>query len=386
MDIKIPDNVKSIMSYLEDSGFEVFAVGGCVRDFLLGKIPNDWDMCTNATPDEMITVLKDKYTVIPTGLKHGTVTVILDNEPYEITTYRTENGYLDNRHPDKVEFVSDIKDDLKRRDFTVNAMAYNQKNGLIDLYSGKDDLVNKIIRCVGNPAERFNEDALRILRAVRFSAKLSFDIEENTSNEILNLKDTLNSVSKERIFAELKGILSAEKPYMVIEKYKPVFELILCDDIVVENILDKLPANVWLRLSALLYKCDYKKVLTTLKADNKTKKAVSEIIENKDISLPKDKISSKKYLNKFGYNKDILIFSKILNNIFDEEYYKCISLIDSIVSNNECFCLGQLKISGTDLVKYGYKGKEIKEKLEELLWLVIEEKAENEKDELIKHT
>ncbi len=385
MNIKIPEKVKSIMSYLEDFGFEVFAVGGCVRDSLLGNTPNDWDLCTNATPDEMLNVLRKKYTVITTGIKHGTVTVVIDKEPYEITTYRTENGYLDGRHPDKVEFVSDIAEDLKRRDFTVNAMAYNQGCGLVDLYGGREDLDKRIIRCVGDPWERFKEDALRILRAIRFSAKLSFDIDKNTSKEIFNLKDNLSYVSKERIFDELKGILLSYAPYSVILKYKSVFEDILDNEIIVDKILDKLPTDINLRLSALLYNCDYRRVLNSLKADNKTKKAVSDIIENMNINMPKDKVLAKRYLNKFGFNKDILLFSKMINGINHKEYNECLALMDEIISKDECYSLSQLKISGEDLVEKGYKGKEIKEKLNELLCLVIDERVKNEKEELIKN-
>ena len=383
MDVIIPDKVKSIMNYLEDSGFEVFVVGGCVRDIILGNIPNDWDMCTNGKPEEIIDALHDKFKVIPTGLKHGTVTVVSEKNSYEITTYRKENGYSDGRHPDSVEFVPDIYEDLKRRDFTVNAMAYNEKVGLIDLFGGREDLNKRIIRSVGNPKERFLEDALRILRGIRFAGKLSFDIEEKTAEEIHNLKETLKNVSKERIFDELRGILVSNNP--PLKEFEAVFKEVLAEDIIIDSVFEKLPQSFDLKLSAILRECDYKKVLNDLKCDTRTKTAVSKIIENKSIKLPKDKKAAKLFLKDFGENKDILLFSKVLNNIREREYNDCVSLMNDIALKGECYSLKQLKLTGNDLIERGYKGKEIKDKLNEILMLVIDEKINNERDELLKN-
>ena len=178
--IKIPSYCQKLIDSLNNCGFEGFLVGGCVRDALLGEKPNDYDITTNATPDEMLKVFKD-YTVIKTGLKHGTLTVVVEGKNIEVTTFRVDGEYSDNRRPDSVEFTKNIEDDLSRRDFTVNAMAYNDQNGFVDVFGGMKDLENKIIKCVGNPDKRFLEDGLRILRAIRFASVLDFEIEEETA-------------------------------------------------------------------------------------------------------------------------------------------------------------------------------------------------------------
>ena len=186
--INIPDYCRRIMAVLNKNGFEAFLVGGCVRDNLMGIIPHDYDITTNATPDEMLKIFGD-FKVIETGLKHGTITVVIDENNVEITTYRIDGEYDDNRHPKEVSFTRNLKDDLKRRDFTVNAMAYNDEQGLVDLFGGKDDLDNKVIRCVGEPDKRFKEDGLRILRAIRFASVLKFSIAEETAKSIHKNKE-----------------------------------------------------------------------------------------------------------------------------------------------------------------------------------------------------
>lgn len=204
MNITIPSNVKYIIDEFYKNNYEAFMVGGCIRDALLCKTPKDYDIATSAKP-EITEKLFEK--TIPTGIKHGTVTVLIDNEPYEVTTYRTEGEYKDNRRPDEVYFVSDIKEDLSRRDFTINAFAYNSREGLKDFFGGLDDLTNRLIRSVGDANKRFNEDALRMLRAIRFSTQLNFDIEENTLNAIKDNKDLIKNISAERIRDELCKIL-----------------------------------------------------------------------------------------------------------------------------------------------------------------------------------
>jgi len=194
---------------LDENGFEAFAVGGCVRDSILNKVPGDWDMTTSALPENIISIF-DK--TIPTGMKHGTITIIIDKESFEVTTYRIDGDYKDNRRPDQVEFVTSIKEDLSRRDFTINAMAYNHKEGLIDFFNGKEDLQSRIIRCVGDANTRFKEDALRMLRAIRFSAQLEFSIEEETFKAIANNSHLIKAISQERIREELTKILLSEKP------------------------------------------------------------------------------------------------------------------------------------------------------------------------------
>lgn len=199
--LKLPEDVKYIINVLNKNNFEAYVVGGCVRDSILKRSINDWDITTNAKPDEVVKLF-DK--TIKTGIQHGTVTVVLNNENYEVTTYRLDGNYVDGRHPEEIHFVSSLKEDLARRDFTINALAYNEESGLQDYYRGVEDLQNKIIRAVGDPLKRFDEDALRMLRAIRFSAQLDFEIEENTFNAIKELSYSINRISIERIREEFK--------------------------------------------------------------------------------------------------------------------------------------------------------------------------------------
>ena len=209
MQIAIP--VLQVLSTLTNAGFEAFVVGGCVRDSLMGRTPHDWDVTTNASPDDMIRIFQH-FSVIPTGLAHGTVTVIADGLPVEVTTYRVDGDYTDHRHPNEVHFTTSLQEDLARRDFTVNAMAYHPEHGLVDLFGGMEDINRKIIRCVGDPVERFTEDALRMLRAVRFSAQLGFTVEENTKAALARMSGNLEHVSAERIQTELVKLLVSDHP------------------------------------------------------------------------------------------------------------------------------------------------------------------------------
>ncbi|MGN1123601.1 MAG: CCA tRNA nucleotidyltransferase, partial [Eubacterium sp.] len=207
----VSEKSKKLISIIENSGYEAYEVGGCVRDRLMNREFDDIDITTSATPDEIEKILKKsniKY--IETGLKHGTVTALLNDSSFEITTYRTDGGYADSRHPDSVSFVTDIKEDLSRRDFTINAMAYNEAVGLVDLYGGRDDINNKIIRTVGDADKRFNEDALRIMRALRFASVLGFAIEESTEKAAFKNKELLKNISYERLFAELSKLLMGD--------------------------------------------------------------------------------------------------------------------------------------------------------------------------------
>ena len=209
VNINIPQNVKLIIDTLEDAGYEAFAVGGCVRDALMGRVPNDWDITTSATPMQVKELFRR---TIDTGIKHGTVTIMLGKEGYEVTTYRIDGDYMDGRHPDKVIFTNNLIEDLKRRDFTINAMAYNERVGIVDAFDGINDLENKIIRCVGEATERFTEDALRILRALRFSAQLDFNINEATAVAVKELGKNLSLISKERIQTELDKLITSNCP------------------------------------------------------------------------------------------------------------------------------------------------------------------------------
>ena len=215
--LKIPPKISIVISVLESRGHQAYIVGGCVRDMLLGKTPNDFDVTTSANPDEVMEIFEK---TVPTGIKHGTVTVIIEDEPVEVTTFREEFGYSDNRRPDNVAFVKSLDKDLMRRDFTVNAMAYSERDGLKDYYCGKEDLHKKILRAVGVPEERFREDALRILRLFRFASQLEFEIEENTLSSAIKMQKGLENISRERIFSELYKTACGKNP----EALKPLIE------------------------------------------------------------------------------------------------------------------------------------------------------------------
>ena len=209
--IEVPSDVNRILELLYFYGYDAYIVGGCVRDSILNRTPNDWDICTNCSPEKMLDIFSS-FKVIPTGLKHGTVTVVINNENYEVTTYRIDGEYIDGRHPESVVFTNELKEDLRRRDFTINAMAYNDKVGLVDYYGGIQDISNKIIKCVGKPLERFSEDYLRMLRAIRFSTQLGYALDINTHKAIEQLSKNINSVSSERIREELNKILMSDVP------------------------------------------------------------------------------------------------------------------------------------------------------------------------------
>ncbi|MBO7095684.1 MAG: CCA tRNA nucleotidyltransferase [Lachnospiraceae bacterium] len=217
MEIRIPKDAKSIIDKLTGAGYEAYIVGGCVRDCLLGLVPDDWDITTNALPEQVKELFRR---TIDTGIEHGTVTVMIGDEGYEVTTYRTDGAYSDGRHPDKVTFVPSLEEDLKRRDFTINAMAYNDSEGLVDLFGGRDDIEKKIIRCVGCADERFSEDALRMMRAVRFAAKLGYGIDDEALASIKKLAPTLSRVSAERITTELTKLLVSDHPEMIETLYE----------------------------------------------------------------------------------------------------------------------------------------------------------------------
>ena len=217
MRIQIPSHVEYIIGKLNQNGYEAFAVGGCVRDTLLGRTPGDWDITTSARPEQVKALFRR---TIDTGIQHGTVTVMLERTGYEVTTYRIDGEYEDGRHPRQVEFTSDLLEDLKRRDFTINAMAYSHETGIVDAFGGMEDLEKRVIRCVGEPMERFEEDALRILRAIRFSAQLDFSIEEKTREAITRIAPNLAKVSRERVQMELTKLLCSDHPEQICQVYE----------------------------------------------------------------------------------------------------------------------------------------------------------------------
>ena len=433
--MKLTDGVKQIIEKLNNSGYEAYAVGGAVRDSYLGNAQTDVDVTTSATPDEMYNVFSG-FKIYPTGLKHGTLTINSLGEMIEVTTFRCEEGYSDNRRPDKVTFVKSLTEDLKRRDFTVNAMAYSDKTGLIDLFDGVGDIERKVIRAVGNPEERFNEDALRILRALRFASKLNFKIESETEKAIFKTKDLLKKVSKERIYSELIKILMGDGVERVLLKYKEVIFTIIPklkdgDEFdqknkyhvydVYTHIVKSIAGakkNKNARLALLLHdigKPDCftigedgvghfyghqkrssilaEEILKDLKVDNFTIKRVVDLVYLHDTRTELCRADVKRFLNKYGFDFLVdLCEVKIGDAIAHNQLYigKRITSIEEllktakdIIDKKECYTLKDLKINGSDLKKLGYKGEKIGEKLNRILNDVIENKLENDRELLL---
>ena len=365
--MKISPAAALVMQKLQAAGFEARAVGGCVRDMLMGLPPHDWDLCTNAGPEEMKACFAGWKTV-ETGLKHGTLTVVCDGEPVEVTSYRAETAYSDHRHPDEVRFVRRIEDDLSRRDFTINAMAWDGKTGLIDLFDGQGDLQRKLIRCVGAADERFEEDALRILRALRFAARLGFAVEENTARAIHGKKELLKNISAERIYAELKGIVMGPSAAEILEEYNDVLQIVLPGMLPFGA---EAPADLEIRL-ALLLKNTGAEALKDLRCDNATLKAVRELLEAPAAGTA---VELRKLAARYGKERARQI---VWMQGGDR------ALLEQTLESSPCLSLKELAVTGEDLLEAGLpKGPELGEKLQELLELVLEEKLPNEKEALL---
>jgi len=405
MKILMPENVENIIKELNDHGHEAYAVGGCIRDSVLGRAPEDWDITTSAEPKEVKAIF---HRTIDTGLQHGTVTVLLGKMGYEVTTYRVDGVYEDGRHPTEVTFTKTLREDLKRRDFTINAMAYNEKQGLVDIFGGKRDLEDRVIQCVGIACERFTEDALRILRAVRFSAQLGFSIEEETLKAIVEHAANLQQVSAERIQIELVKLLISPHP----EKFQVIYEtgitkIILpeYDKFISENnthlageILQALSVSEpekYLRIAILLAKMDnVKTILDRLKFDNQTKKIVMSISKyfNYPLEVDKEGYGVRKAVKEIGKELFVLLikvkeaYFKAKNERGELEKLKEISLLyDNILAKHQCVSLKELNLSGNDLIEMGMKsGAYIGEILNILLDKVILQPSYNEKEILKK--
>ena len=375
----ILEQVRLALDILTKNGYFAYVVGGCVRDSLLfytsdnyilqdkaARPPKDWDVTTSALPEQILDCFHD-YRVIETGLKYGTITVIIDKLPIEITTYRIDGDYTDNRHPSGVSFTDNLKDDLSRRDFTMNAIAYNIE--VIDYFGGTDDIRNKIIRTVGDPDKRFSEDALRILRGIRFAAQLNFKIEENTKNSIIKNKDLIKNISDERINAELTKLILGKNFYNALSEYKEVIPF----SYELSETLKNSEEDLILRLSILLWDTENpRSVLKGLKFDNYTIDNVIKITENKNTKIIMEKQELKKLLNKLS--EPILRYLLKIKNQSE-------AILDEIIENGECYLLKDLKIDGNDIRDSGITaGKKIGEILNEVLMLVIEEKLENNKE------
>lgn len=400
--IKIPPQVEWILKKLRDSGYEAFAVGGCVRDTILNRTPGDWDITTSAKPMEVKAVFGK---TVDTGLQHGTVTVIRDHVGYEITTYRIDGEYEDGRHPREVAFTSDLKEDLRRRDFTINAMAYSPETGLVDIFGGLEDLENRTIRCVGNAIERFTEDALRIMRAVRFASQLDFAIEEETYRALSGIAPNLAHVSKERIQVELTKTLLSGRPQgvMIMEDtgmspymtagFPAIFSKAGESGIKLEERLKRsafLPREKSLRYAVFLGHLGEKgacTILKELKLDNDTIRRVKTLVRFMEEALPGDGPSLRRMMSQM---EDSLFDSLLLmrKTVFPdqmEDVRKTEARCRRVRERGDCIRLKDLAVTGNDLIAAGMKpGKEMGERLRYLFELVLTEPALNDRESLLK--
>ena len=435
MKISLPKDVEYIINTLQRAGYEAYAVGGCVRDTILNREPDDWDITTSAKPME----IKKLFPVtIDTGIQHGTVTVLRNHVGYEVTTYRIDGEYADNRHPKEVIFTASLKEDLLRRDFTINAMAYNHEDGIIDEYGGLNDISDGIIRCVGNPYDRFSEDALRIMRAVRFSAQLGYRIEEETSKAIVKLAPNLSTISAERINTELTKLLISPNPDYLRDACRlgitrvvlPEFDKCMeCEQVnphhcysVGEHTLHSLkivPDDKVLRYTMLFH--DFGKpdtqsvgedgrmhfyghpavsermasdIMHRLKFDNDTMNAVKLLCKNHDLEITEDNKHVRRAMNKLGTdNFGKLLMVKRADCMAQSDYKReeklasldnLTSIYNEIVNAGECVCMKDLAVCGRDLIDLGIKpGPAMGAILDELLNKVIDDPALNDREVLL---
>lgn len=380
----LPSNVEYVLSKLKENGYQAYVVGGAVRDFLMGKTPHDYDLTSDALPSQISDVFKDFYQE-HSGEKHGTIRVIVDHKPIEITTFRCDEGYTDYRRPDNVEFVKDVYIDSKRRDFSINAFYYSEGH-IYDFHEGLEDLNNKVIKTIGNPSTRFHEDALRILRAIRFSAKLGYKIESKTKTALLDCKEELNLIAKERILIELKEISSTSNFFRNIKEYFPIFKLIIpCLDKIGNSIDDiynfdtKSYGDYIASLSALFslreINNDFMPWRLFIKMDNESINAIKTLIKLKDInfnnSFDDDYINGLILLSK---PVDINVFKNYLINLYNLKRFKnddidsILNRVDILSEGNTPYSLKDLEIDGNDLLKLGIeKNQYFKEILNEVL-------------------
>ncbi len=380
----LPSSVEYVLSKLKENGYQAYVVGGAVRDFLMGKTPHDYDLTSDALPSQISDVFKDFYQE-HSGEKHGTIRVIIDHKPIEITTFRCDEGYTDYRRPDNVEFVKDVYIDSKRRDFSINAFYYSEGH-IYDFHEGLEDLNNKVIKTIGNPSARFHEDALRILRAIRFSAKLGYEIESKTKTALLDCKEELNLIAKERILIELKEISSTSNFFIDIKEYFPIFKLIIpCLDKIGNSIDDiynfdtKSYGDYIASLSALFslreINNDFMPWRLFIKMDNESINAIKTLIKLKDInfnnSFDDDYINGLILLSK---PVDMNVFKNYLINLYNLKRFKnddidsILNRVDILSEGNTPYSLKDLEIDGNDLLKLGIeKNQYFKEILNEVL-------------------
>lgn len=433
--MNLPADVQNIISVLESNGHEAYAVGGCVRDCILGKVPHDWDITTSALPEQVKALFSRTF---DTGIEHGTVTVLMNGEGYEVTTYRVDGKYEDGRHPKEVTFTASLEEDLKRRDFTINAMAYNNTRGLVDMFGGEADLQNGIIKAVGNPTERFTEDALRMLRALRFSAQLGFEIEPATYAAIKELAPTLKKISAERIQVELVKLVTSEHPERIKDVYEtgltriffPEFDAMMeCDQINKHHMysvgehtivsMGLVPADKVLRLSMLLHDvakpvCKTvdengqnhfkmhpvkgadmaKAILRRLKFDNETTDAVCNLVKNHDDRPEINPRNIRRLIIRVGKeNFENLLAVKRADCLAQSMYHRQEKLdyIDAmeqeyraILAADDCLSIKDLQINGKDLIDMGVpQGQKIGEILKAIFDEVVDDPSLNQRDYLL---
>ncbi len=434
--ICLPNEVETLLEQLNQAGHSAYVVGGCVRDSLLGLTPGDWDICTSALPEEM-KVCFSEYHMIETGLKHGTLTVRLNNQSYEITTFRKDGDYIDCRHPESVSFVSDIKEDLARRDFTVNAMAYHPKEGLIDYYEGQKDLSSKMIRCVGDSGKRFSEDALRIMRGLRFASTYGFSIDSKTADAMVHQKHLLHKIAVERLSVELKKLLLGNFLENVLLTYRDIFSEIIPEFTAMFDLNQQSPhhlydvwthtvksvgeseKDIFVRLAVLFHDIGKpktffvddngvghfyshaavgsditKQILKRLKFDNETVDTVTKLVKYHDAQMEASEKSVKRWLNKIGeiqFERLLLVKeADAKTTLHVQEKLTKISefraVFQKVLNEKACFSLKDLAVSGSDLITHGIsEGKQIGIILKQLLNLVIDGEIINQKDELLSY-
>lgn len=434
--IQLPEKVKYIIDTIMEAGYEAYAVGGCIRDSILLREPSDWDITTSASPYQVKELFRR---TLDTGIKHGTVTVMLDKEGFEVTTYRIDGEYEDGRHPKEVTFTRNLTEDLKRRDFTINAMAYNEKDGLVDIFGGLDDIRNRIIRCVGNPLDRFSEDALRMMRAVRFSAQLGYQIEAETSKAISILASNLKKISAERIQTELVKLLISPNPDYLTKAYEtgitavilPEFDLCMqteqrnphhCYNVGVHTLeaVKAVRRDRVLRLAMLFHDMGKPSCLTTdeegidhfhghpevseeiagnilhrLKFDNDTIYMVKKLVRYHDQYIEPGEKNVRRAMGRMGEDvfplllevkeADTLAQSNYLRREKEQNLKEVREVYRKILEENQCVSLKTLAVNGKDLMEQtGMKpGKELGETLAALLDLVIDDPALNNREYLI---
>lgn len=434
MTIQLPEDVKKIIEIIEKAGYEAYAVGGCVRDSMLLRNPNDWDITTSAKPEKVKELFKK---TIDTGIEHGTVTVMMHHVGYEVTTYRIDGEYEDARHPKNVTFTSNLIEDLKRRDFTINAMAYNDRSGIVDAFDGISDLEKGIIRAVGNPRERFDEDALRMMRAVRFSAQLGYSIEEDTKKAIQELSINLQKISAERIQVELVKLVSSDHPEKMRDLYETGITAVILPEFdkamvtaqnnphhcytVGEHIIQSMvasDADKNIRLAMLYHDIGKPACLTTdekgidhfyghpevsgqickaslrkLKFDNDTIHTVVQLVTHHDYQILPEKKYVRRAMNRIGKDifplllkvkqADLHAQSTYQREEKQEKLDEICALYKEIVQENECVDLKGLAVTGSDLIAWGMKpGRELGEMLSQLLAIVIDDPGKNQKEAL----